>query len=91
MGLLTERGPPDWHPATDDIKSECKKAADFCQVDITCIIFCTLISEILQTFVLHCVNQALLPQSLSNHTSIDLPTLLSTSAANNSKTCILPY
>jgi len=38
MGLLTERGPPDWHPATDDIKSECKKAADFCQsrgVDIS--------------------------------------------------------
>ena len=33
MGLLTERGPPDWHPATDDIKSECRKAADYCQVD----------------------------------------------------------
>ena len=32
MGLLTERGPPDWHPATNDIKSECKKAADYCQV-----------------------------------------------------------
>jgi L-galactose dehydrogenase len=31
MGLLTNRGAPDWHPATDEIKQGCKKAAKFCQ------------------------------------------------------------
>ena len=30
MGLLTERGTPDWHPATDEIKTGCAKAAAFC-------------------------------------------------------------
>eukprot|EP00795_Rhopilema_esculentum_P013937 gene13937-4892_t len=38
MGLLTHRGPPDWHPAMDDIKSSCKQAADYCKtqgVDIS--------------------------------------------------------
>ena len=32
MGLLSNRGPPSWHPATDDIKAACKEAADYCQV-----------------------------------------------------------
>ena len=31
MGLLTERGTPDWHPATDEIKTGCAKAAAFCR------------------------------------------------------------
>ncbi len=30
MGLLTNRGAPDWHPATDEIKQVCAKAAAFC-------------------------------------------------------------
>ncbi len=30
MGLLTSRGTPPWHPATDEIKEACKKAAQFC-------------------------------------------------------------
>ena len=30
MGLLTERGTPDWHPATDEIKTGCAKAAAYC-------------------------------------------------------------
>ena len=30
MGLLTERGMPDWHPATDEIKTGCAKAAAYC-------------------------------------------------------------
>ena len=32
MGLLTDRGPPSWHPATDDIKLVCKQASDYCKV-----------------------------------------------------------
>ncbi|GAQ81474.1 D-threo-aldose 1-dehydrogenase [Klebsormidium nitens] len=28
MGLLTEQGPPDWHPASDEIKGACKKAVE---------------------------------------------------------------
>ncbi|XP_062510164.1 uncharacterized protein LOC134186264 [Corticium candelabrum] len=32
MGLLSNRGPPSWHPATDDIKAACKEAADYCQM-----------------------------------------------------------
>ena len=32
MGLLTERGPPSWHPATNDIKHVCKQASDYCKV-----------------------------------------------------------
>ncbi len=38
MGLLTERGPPQWHPATEDIKNTCREAASYCtsmQVDIS--------------------------------------------------------
>ena len=32
MGLLSDRGPPDWHPAQQDIKDMCAKAAAFCRV-----------------------------------------------------------
>lgn len=38
MGLLTNGGPPAWHPATEEIKDACKQAAEYCQsqnVDIT--------------------------------------------------------
>ncbi|CAH1423867.1 unnamed protein product [Lactuca virosa] len=31
MGLLTENGPPDWHPASSELKAACRKAADFCK------------------------------------------------------------
>jgi aryl-alcohol dehydrogenase-like predicted oxidoreductase len=31
MGLLTNRGTPDWHPATSDIKQACAQAAAFCR------------------------------------------------------------
>jgi len=30
MGLLSEQGPPDWHPASEEIKSICHKAVQFC-------------------------------------------------------------
>ena len=38
MGLLTDRGAPDWHPASALIKQGCQRAAELCasrQVDIT--------------------------------------------------------
>lgn len=38
MGLLCNTGPPDWHPATEDIKIACRKAVEYCNsrgVDIT--------------------------------------------------------
>jgi aryl-alcohol dehydrogenase-like predicted oxidoreductase len=31
MGLLTERGAPDWHPASADIKEACAQAAAHCR------------------------------------------------------------
>ncbi len=31
MGLLTERGTPDWHPAPEPLKALCRKAADYCK------------------------------------------------------------
>ena len=31
MGLLSNRGSPDWHPATDEIKAGCAAAAAFCR------------------------------------------------------------
>ena len=31
MGLLTNRGAPDWHPAPDLIRKCCAKAAEFCR------------------------------------------------------------
>lgn len=31
MGLLTNAGPPSWHPAPDDIKDICKEAAEICK------------------------------------------------------------
>ena len=30
MGLLSSRGTPDWHPASDALKEACRKAADYC-------------------------------------------------------------
>ena len=31
MGLLTDRGAPDWHPAPKELKEACRRAADFCR------------------------------------------------------------
>lgn len=31
MGLLTDNGPPEWHPAPEELKSACKAAADHCR------------------------------------------------------------
>lgn len=31
MGLLTNQGPPDWHPATSEIRSACRDAAAYCK------------------------------------------------------------
>lgn len=31
MGLLTERGAPDWHPASEEIKATCRQAVAFCR------------------------------------------------------------
>ncbi|MDR1527101.1 MAG: aldo/keto reductase [Dysgonamonadaceae bacterium] len=31
MGLLTERGAPDWHPAPLPLRSLCRKAVDYCR------------------------------------------------------------
>lgn len=31
MGLLSERGAPDWHPGSDAIKEACRKAANHCK------------------------------------------------------------
>ncbi|MDR2804652.1 MAG: aldo/keto reductase, partial [Dysgonamonadaceae bacterium] len=31
MGLLTERGAPDWHPAPKPVRDLCKKAAEYCK------------------------------------------------------------
>lgn len=30
MGLLSERGAPDWHPADEDVVKVCRKAVEFC-------------------------------------------------------------
>jgi L-galactose dehydrogenase len=30
MGLLSRHGPPDWHPAPDDVKAACRKAQEHC-------------------------------------------------------------
>jgi len=32
MGLLTEQGPPDWHPAPGEMRDAARKAAEFCRV-----------------------------------------------------------
>jgi L-galactose dehydrogenase len=31
MGLLTEHGPPDWHPAPPEVREAGRKAAEFCR------------------------------------------------------------
>lgn len=31
MGLLTERGPPEWHPAPTEIRDVCRQAVDHCR------------------------------------------------------------
>jgi L-galactose dehydrogenase len=32
MGILTEHGPPDWHPAPQQVRDAGKKAAEFCRL-----------------------------------------------------------
>ena len=32
MGQLSDRGPPEWHPATQDIRDICRKAAEYRKV-----------------------------------------------------------
>jgi L-galactose dehydrogenase len=31
MGLLTEKGPPKWHPAPADVRDICAKAVEYCK------------------------------------------------------------
>ncbi|XP_050307122.1 uncharacterized protein LOC126743899 [Anthonomus grandis grandis] len=31
MGLLTNKGPQNWHPASEEVKQTCKKAGEFCK------------------------------------------------------------
>ncbi|XP_013179035.1 PREDICTED: L-galactose dehydrogenase-like [Papilio xuthus] len=31
MGLLSNKGPQPWHPASDDVKAICKRASDYCK------------------------------------------------------------
>ncbi|KAL1493976.1 hypothetical protein ABEB36_009654 [Hypothenemus hampei] len=31
MGLLTNKGPPDWHPAMETVKQICKEASEYCK------------------------------------------------------------
>jgi L-galactose dehydrogenase len=31
LGLLTNQGPPPWHPAPPEIKETCRKAVEFCR------------------------------------------------------------
>ncbi|XP_049886348.1 uncharacterized protein LOC126380788 [Pectinophora gossypiella] len=31
MGLLSNKGPQPWHPASDDIKAICKRASEYCK------------------------------------------------------------
>ena len=31
MGLLTQPGPPAWHPSSDPLKNACRRAAEFCE------------------------------------------------------------
>ncbi|XP_071560365.1 uncharacterized protein [Temnothorax nylanderi] len=31
MGLLTNNGPPSWHPASDETKKQCANAAQYCK------------------------------------------------------------
>eukprot|EP01132_Coremiostelium_polycephalum_P010833 gene10833-13277_t len=31
MGMLTERGPPQWHPAPEFVKDKCREAAIYCK------------------------------------------------------------
>jgi L-galactose dehydrogenase len=31
MRLLSDKGPPDWHPASDEVKVKCAEAAEYCR------------------------------------------------------------
>jgi len=48
MGLLTQNGPPDWHPATKAIKDACREAASICashNVDIATLALIKALSD----------------------------------------------
>ncbi len=48
MGLLSERGAPSWHPASERLKKHCRDAADYCKSK-SC--------RIEQVAIAYCVNQ----------------------------------
>lgn len=31
MGMFTSQGPQSWHPGNDEVKTQAKKAADYCK------------------------------------------------------------
>ena len=56
MGLLTERGAPSWHPASEHLKAGCRKAVEHCKargVDIVklAVQFCCANEQIATTLV----------------------------------------
>lgn len=48
MGLLTQRGPPEWHPASNELKQACKQASAICTgqgVDISTLALCMALAD----------------------------------------------
>ncbi|XP_035230571.1 L-galactose dehydrogenase-like isoform X1 [Stegodyphus dumicola] len=48
MGLLTNNGPPDWHPAGSELKAACEQAAKYCkerEVNISKLAACYSFSQ----------------------------------------------
>ncbi|XP_035227786.1 L-galactose dehydrogenase-like isoform X1 [Stegodyphus dumicola] len=70
MGLLTNNGPPDWHPAGSELKAACEQAAKYCKVcffchfkvshTFICEIMCIILSISL-SFLYVCVNKSMIP------------------------------
>jgi len=68
MGLLTNHGPPDWHPATQEIREACKHAASFCRsksVDISKLaMYFTLSFELVATTLVSFATKEIADQSI---------------------------
>jgi aryl-alcohol dehydrogenase-like predicted oxidoreductase len=48
MGLLTERGPPEWHPASAELKQASRRATNMCKsqgVNISTLALCVALSD----------------------------------------------
>jgi aryl-alcohol dehydrogenase-like predicted oxidoreductase len=67
MGLLTEKGPPPWHPAPEAVRDVCAKAVEHCQKKKTNIAKLALQFAVANKDIATTLVEAARPRNLKQH------------------------